>query len=160
MNTEKTIEKIKNIDWEEYNGPEYFSPSEVIESLCHLVLLTEDHQKPDVYNSVLFAIGNNHAGTYYPVIREALHFILEVAVEGDSEVARNCALDILTDLYMSFVPDTDESTKFTAAELKGFVEKEMKGYEPVFLEILSAGKDSERNLNLILDILDAIKKRS
>ena len=154
MNTHKTIEKIKTIDWAEYNGPEYFSPAEVVESLCQLVLLTEDHLRQTVYDRVLFAIGNNHAGTYYPVIREALDFILEVAVEGASEVARNCALDILTDLYLSFVPDTGMSTKFTAAGLKEFVEKRIKSYEPFFLEILRTEKESERNLKLIKGITD------
>lgn len=57
-----------------------------------------------ITSDVLFAIGNNHRGTYYPISRKALPFIVQIALYGNHVVARNCAINILIDLFY-FCPD-------------------------------------------------------
>src|SRR5262245_44878520 len=56
------------------------------------------------YHQVLYAFGNNHAGTYYPVALVAVPFLLEIAAHG-GPWARVGALDILVDLTGSFEPE-------------------------------------------------------
>jgi len=46
---------------------------------------------------VLSAIGNNHSGTYYPVVLEVLNFI--IAFPYMEIMIRNCAINILIELF-------------------------------------------------------------
>jgi hypothetical protein len=56
------------------------------------------------YNAFLFAVGNNHAGTYFPIVIDTLPFLEEIIREG-SMLARNATLDALIDLVGAFEPD-------------------------------------------------------
>ena len=38
-------EKIKNTDWSQYSGPEYYSPEELVEALNHLARHDESKAK-------------------------------------------------------------------------------------------------------------------
>ena len=58
----------------------------------------------EITNDVIDSIGNNHAGSYYPAVRDALPLIVHVALQGNHAVSRNCAINILIDLYR-FYPD-------------------------------------------------------
>lgn len=53
---------------------------------------------------MLFALGNDHAGTYYPVVLAALPFLGAILREGGL-AARLRTLDVLLDLRGSFEPE-------------------------------------------------------
>jgi hypothetical protein len=48
--------------------------------------------------------GNDHAGTYYPVVLSVVPFLAEILREGE-ETARLITLDVLLDLLASFHPE-------------------------------------------------------
>jgi len=104
-----------------------------------------------VCSTLLFAIGNDHSGSYYPVAREALPFIIEVALYGNHLVARNCAVNILIDLYY-FGPhvcrydDADELMEYVKSTIRGVIEK----HREVFLKLISL---DIRNKALIENLL-------
>ncbi len=120
MNKDLLISEVNNIDWPSYAGPDYYDYKSVPVTLRRLILLNEENNFDSVYNSVLFAIGNNHCGSYYPAIIDALPIIFTVATTGDSEISRNCALLILTDLYRSFCPEIGQYDKITEDKLNTF----------------------------------------
>ena len=102
---ENILECIKSIDWANFKGPEYYNPQKVIESLSKLTVLIDEKTGRDASNSVLFAIGNNHAGTYYPAIEKALGIIIEIAISSNYEISRYYSLDMLIDIYSGFESD-------------------------------------------------------
>src|SRR4051794_16343949 len=83
--------------------PSSNKPGEVAQALEALAHCTEaNHQ--DVYHRLLSATGNNHAGSYYPVVVPAIAFLGEILEEG-SPVAKVTTLDVLMDLLASFGPE-------------------------------------------------------
>jgi hypothetical protein len=56
------------------------------------------------YQRVLYAFGNNHAGTYYPVVLPALPFLGQILTAG-TDRARDATLAVLYDPLASFQPE-------------------------------------------------------
>ncbi|MEJ2610210.1 MAG: hypothetical protein P8179_09010 [Candidatus Thiodiazotropha sp.] len=77
MTDQRIKERIKGVNLSEYLGPEYYSPDRLIESLVELSKYDTNNAKYGLDNKVLFALGNNHAGTYYPTILGATDIIIE-----------------------------------------------------------------------------------
>jgi hypothetical protein len=156
----KRLEKeINEINWSEYNGPVYYDPKKVSGNLVELIHLKDEDQNLNVYNKVLYSIGNNHCGSYYKAIFMALKYIILTAIEGNSETARNCSLNLLTDLYISFYPDANEYTsKLERDKLYNFVQNEIRSISIKLQQRLNDKEESERNKKLITDFLNPIKK--
>jgi hypothetical protein len=53
-------------------------------------------------------VGNNHAGTYYPVVLDVVPFLKEILDEG-TDCARTLVLGVLLDLIDTFEPDADHA---------------------------------------------------
>jgi hypothetical protein len=121
------IDKIKNVDWASYKGPDYYDPDELLEALLHLYEYNESKAKNGLDNKVLFTIGNNHAGTYYPAIIEAADLLIEIEKSAKSEDARKCANGILNNLYY-FEPELGGYIGHSCEELAIFVEKKLRVY--------------------------------
>ena len=148
-------EKIKAINWTDYEPySEYYDPKKAMEALLKLSVLENDKENANTYNSVLSSIGNNHAGTYYPVIRGAIGIITEIALDENSEVARNCALEIICDLCFSFEPETGNYNIYSE-ELENFVQEHIKA----FTEEINIESESERNQKLIMELIEYFKKQ-
>ena len=151
------VEQIKSVDWGKFKGIEYYEPNDVAPALIALVNLDDDNCNEDIYNQVLFAIGNNHGGTYYSAIQEALRFILITAIDGNSEVSRNCALEMVTDIYCAFGPELTQETFHLYDKLKSNVKKEVEELYPKLMELASLKSESQRNRKLALDLIGAIE---
>ena len=177
------IEKVNITDWQKFDYYYYFNyrcdsinsfaetvPPTLIalalvdeesdELLCMEVLERLGKSRTDfianalIGSNVRFAIGNDHASSYYPVTREALPFIIEVAVGGNHIVARACAINTLIDLYY-FCPDvcpdelSDELMKFVKEAIRNMVEEHRDNF-------LRLAIDDARTKSLISDLLDII----
>lgn len=149
INENEFIGKVSQINWGQFKGPEYYNPNDIIISLTNLVNLRNEDEKRSVYNDVLFAVGNNHAGTYYPVIVDVLPLIIMLLKSSRYELVRNCILEILSDWYYCFEPELGTFTTKTAKELEDFVKTHIKN-----LVTETKWNESERNMTLILDFID------
>ena len=152
------IDKVSSINWPQYSGPEYYNAMKVPEALYQLVRLDREENRDATYNIVLNAIGNNHCGTYYPAVIDAINFIIDTALNNDSEVARNCALDMMIDLYCTFSPELGSYNFLSFDEVeKAFTSK----FEFVLdkLKILSTSNtESTRNKKLAEELVDEISE--
>ena len=98
------ISRIEAIHWSEYAQPEWNNSRSVPDALAQLIGAADAESGSFAYDSFLFAVGNNHAGTYYPVLIAAMPFVEEVAVRGPRWPQRS-ALSVLNDLFGSFHPE-------------------------------------------------------
>ena len=114
--------RLRSIDWPKYSGPEHYRPQELIASVLELFQLTEPDHLNKVYNRVLSAVGNNHAGTYYPAILEAMNFIDEIATNKRHEHASHVASEVLIDLRESFHAEVGSYREHTAGQIEHFVQ--------------------------------------
>ncbi|MBW8182161.1 hypothetical protein [Shewanella nanhaiensis] len=129
MNTESIINKLESIDWSQYCGPEYYDPDTVTPALLSLLYLENPSEANDVGDKLLFSIGNNHAGTYYPAILSALEIIIEIEQESKESIRKTCAGAVLGDLS-SFEPDPDlgNYSGTTLEELLKYAQNKLEPY--------------------------------
>lgn len=172
LDLEEYSNAVDSIDWKEFDGSEYYNPDRLSKALKTLAAIdTADlnqsisiefgHipnllQNNKVCNEVLFAVGNNHAGTYYPATVKAIEFIIQVAINGNNGISRNCALNILIDLF-HFWPELGDYKENSADEIKAIVNTKILGIKPQLL--LLAVRDSE-NKAVILDLIESLNENS
>ena len=151
-------ERLELINWEKYNGPKNYKWEEVPNSLLSLLELSEEKDNEPFYHWFLFVIGNNHRGTYYPVIIEVLPIIMEILFVNNKEVVRNCILEILTDLYMSFGPELGEYKELDGATILKWVADEVIVNQDNFKRLLENQEESKRNKELLKGIVKEIQE--
>jgi hypothetical protein len=120
-------EKIRSVRWEQYAGPEYYRPGELEEALIDLANFDQSRARHGLEDKVLFAVGNNHAGTYYPAILEATDILIEIEQESKTPESRECARAILTDLYY-FCAEVGTYTGHSAEQIESFVRGKLESY--------------------------------
>jgi hypothetical protein len=103
-----------------------------------------------VVHNVLSAIGNDHCGVYYSVARQSLPFIVQIALYGNHVVARNCAINILIDLYYFCPEGSDEKLGHYVKEVIETTVTENRG------DFIQFALDDKRNKSLIENLLDII----
>jgi hypothetical protein len=142
---------IDEVDWTNYDQPEWNEPNSVPSALLALAMCENE----DVYTRLLSALGNNNAGTYFPVAIPAVT-ILGIVVSRGEVCARMPALCVLEEYAAgSFCPEP------TYKELFGEMRKKLVGLRPIISEIVS--HESVRDLGereLAKELLDALDKLS
>jgi hypothetical protein len=102
------LEAVDQISWTSYAGSEDYNPSEPPRAFRRLVSAQDKSDAEDAYDEMLFAIGNNHRGSYYAAARSAVPLLVQAAVTL-SGWPRSAAVEILTDLTLSFGPADGET---------------------------------------------------
>ena len=156
----KNIQKeINRIGWKSFSGPEYYEPDRVSGALSSLISLKKESLNDEVYNDVLSAIGNNHAGTYYPAVQKALKYIIQTAISGNTEIAKNCALNILIDLYASFCPEIGNYNLVNSEELEQKVLNIIEASKEKLNNFINDELESSRNRQLAKELLDYVAEK-
>jgi hypothetical protein len=150
------MEMLKDLDlveWSSYPIPDYQPPGRVPAALRFLAS-PDQWAERDVGSEFRFAVGNDHAGTYFPVVLAALPFILEIILNGPPE-ARNAALAIVEDLTY-FQPEYGfeviQKADGEPADLEGLFRAELSGWRQALeqLAALPEYEDSREMLHLLL----------
>jgi hypothetical protein len=90
-------------EWGRHAQPSWNASGEVPAALRALAD-PGDLDRQRAYHRLLYALGNDHAGTYFPVVVPAIRALGAILRDG-SLVARLRALDALVDLVGSFWPE-------------------------------------------------------
>lgn len=97
------LERLAEVDWSREAQPTWNAPDEIVRALRAIAEATAE-SRDDAYSRMLYALGNNHAGTYFPIVLQVVPFLGEILRDG-SEAARLVTLDVLVDLLGSFAPE-------------------------------------------------------
>ena len=97
------LDGLESVRWDLEVQPPANAKDEVGASLRALAVASPDTSQ-EAYSRMLYALGNNHAGTYYPVALAAVPF-LGAILRGGGPTARLRTLDVLVDLIGSFAPE-------------------------------------------------------
>jgi hypothetical protein len=117
--------KLDLVEWASFPQPEWNRPGAVPAALLAIASASSDSEARSAYNRLLFATGNNHAGTYYPVVLEVIPFLGEIWLHGEL-FPRLCTLDALIDLTGSFVPERGHETVRVADGSSASLERELR----------------------------------
>jgi len=168
MKLEQFTSAVENIDWQSFSDSPYYNPARIPSALVCLFLADKESQdgiytsenfsdmnialllNAAIANDVLFAIGNNHRGIYYNAVQKALPFIVQVVLYGNHEVARNCAMNILIDLYYFC---SDNGSVELERYVKSTIEKTILDNRDSFIKF---ALDFERNESLIENLISIV----
>jgi len=90
--------------WSRWPRPEWVSLSDVRSAVDAVGSVSTEQQRHEAYNLLLGRIGNNHAGTYFPIVVPVMRYASTI-LDGDNELARLCIMDVMIDLLESFEPE-------------------------------------------------------
>ena len=121
--------RVRSVNWKKYKGPDYYDPERPPEVLLALNRQTNPKDESRIYNDVLSVIGNNHGGTYYPAILDALDFIVEIADQVDNNISARTATEILIDWVNSFCPEIGSYSGHSSVEIEAFVKDRAKQFK-------------------------------
>jgi hypothetical protein len=127
MHIKSLKEEIDNVDWSTFNGPLNYDAQAVSLALNSLIDLKDSSRAQEVGNKLIYALGNNHEGVYYPAVIKALDILIKIEKNTISKACRICALAVLNDLYY-FEPDVEGYGDCTAEDLKNFVTAKLLPY--------------------------------
>lgn len=118
---EERLEKISQIDWLQYSGSGFATPQQVIQALTDLLTVSDKAATDRVYEQLMHAVAHDQSGAYFPVMLDALPFILFAALQPHNPVASNIALCFLWDIYYCFWGALEGYTGCSERELDEFV---------------------------------------
>lgn len=124
---ENLKEEINRVDWSGFDGPASYDAKKIPAVLNALMELDSSELAESVANKLVYAIGNDHAGVYYPAVIKVLDYIIAIEKNTQNKACKTCALAILNDLYY-FEPDVDGYHGCTADELRNFVKDKLRPY--------------------------------
>lgn len=84
--------------------PEWNTPESVSTALEDVIKTCDEKSSSLAYNRLLYAVGNNHAGTYFPIILAVMPCLESILRAGERWPQRT-VIQILIDLFSSFVPE-------------------------------------------------------
>jgi len=100
------FESLNEVKWAEAPQPKWNSPTEVPEALRALSNIEDEMDAQRAYHRLLYALGNDHAGTYYPVALWVVPFLGET-LHHERPLVRETTLSVLLDLVGSFEPEPE-----------------------------------------------------
>jgi len=159
--TEQTLKMIDTVDWSSYPQPEWNNPHDVPAALQALAHADSDAAAQEAYDRVLGALGNNHAGTYYPVVLPAVPFLGKIVKDGPVW-ARVGALDALIELLTSFEPEpgfeTVKNPDGTTTRLTAAVQGSAAQLAPSLEHIRVSAQAHERERKLAAQLAGILAK--
>jgi hypothetical protein len=87
-----------------YPQPEWNGPHSLSDALTSVAQACDKESSLRAYNDLLYAIGNNHAGTYYPVVLAVIPKVDEILLVGKAW-PQYTVLEVLIDLCSCFQPE-------------------------------------------------------
>jgi hypothetical protein len=150
------LETVDRIEFSRRQRPSHAVPGETSAALKALAFAESDAAAERAYHRVLFAVGNDHCGSYFPIVLDAIPYLGEI-LRGGTPHARARALDVLIDLVGSFGPDPDVVTQdgVRPDDLPDLLRERIEGFRPT-LEILRADPSAPHVQALARDLLSQL----
>ncbi|RDZ29375.1 hypothetical protein [Lysobacter silvisoli] len=96
--------RVAAVDWNAYARPPWSDAAQLRAALSTALHADGRSGVERAYGALLNAVGNNHAGTYWPVAVPLLPWLGELMAHG-SIWSRRAALEVFVDLAGSFEPE-------------------------------------------------------
>ena len=135
-----------------YPQPEWNTPDSVSMALEAATNARDKESSQSAYNKFLYSIGNNHAGTYYPVVLTTFTDIEAILRFGKSWPQRT-VIEALIDLLISFEPEPGQEV-FRDHLLSEAVRERIFGLKQYFLHIATGNDVAAASAKDILKHMD------
>src|SRR4051812_49042417 len=140
------------VDCSAYPQPDWNGPESVSIALEHVVRARDAESSSFAYNRLLYALGNNHAGTYYPVVLAVMPYFEAILCRGEPWSQRT-VLETLIDLCTSFMPDPGHET-FQGVSLSTMLRERIIDLKPHLAPLATGNSVTTKSAQDLLDCLD------
>jgi hypothetical protein len=153
------LESLSHIDWAAFAQPAGNRTDTVPRALLKLNAVTSEEEGTEAYHEFLFAVGNDHAGTYYPVVVPTIQFLGEIVAESD-DCRAGAALEALTDLAVSFQPESGHehvrSATGAQVSVRDVLAQEIRHLSATLAAVAGESARSSTTRSLASDLLNAL----
>ena len=143
---------MRPLNLSNFPQPESNDSSSVEAALDAIRNAEDESTANEAYDAFLWAVGNNHAGTFYPVVLGVLPEIEQILISGNGW-AQRAAIESLIDLGGSFVPEEGYENYLGASvqeTLKAFTQSMSRHIAP-----LANGNDAlAKSATDLLELID------
>lgn len=143
---------MRPLNLDHFPQPESNDPGSVEAALEALWSACDEPSAIEAYDAFLWAMGNNHAGTFYPVVLGVLPEIEQLLVSG-KPWAQRATIEALIDLGGSFAPEEGYETYLGGSvqgTLRAFIHS-MRGH----IAPLAIGDDARAKSAIdLLELID------
>jgi hypothetical protein len=140
------------VDFNAYPQPQWNDPDTVSVALAHGINAHNEESSWAAYDRLLYAVGNNHAGTYFPVVL-AVFPSLEVILRDGTPWPRHTVLQVLIDLFSSFQPDPGHDVS-QEASLLAAVRHRIVSLKPYLASLTVDNGITNKSAQELLNCLD------
>lgn len=140
-------------DFSHFPQPESNESSSIEDALEALRNAHDLDSAEEAYDKFLWSVGNNHAGTFYPVVLAVLPQVEHILKDGGSW-AKRAAMESLIDLCGSFIPENGHALYLGLSvqeALQAFVHSIRPQVAPLVHETGSLSQSASDLLELIDD---------
>ncbi len=142
-------------DLDTYPQPEGNDPGSLPAALKALEHAHDEASALEACDRFLWTVGNNHAGTFYPIVLAALPQIEQILVDG-GVWPRQAALEALIDLGGPFVPEQGHDTHLgvpVQAALRQFI----RSMRPHIVPLARTGTVLCRSAEDLVELIDDLE---
>lgn len=132
--------------------PEWNGPDSVSAALEEVMQAHDVDSSSSAYNKLLHALGNNHAGTYFPVVLAVMPALEKILRSGKPWPQRT-VLEALIDLFASFQPDPAHEC-FEGASLSAALRARILALKPLPGSLSSDNPMTNKSAEDLLHCLD------
>jgi hypothetical protein len=151
------LKQFHAAQWRNYAQPEWNTETTVAEALSSVCEVSDSTSSSAAYDKLLYAVGNNHAGTYYPVVLAIMPLLDELLCVGGPWSVRT-VLEALIDLSGSFQPEPGyQVTKDLAGnpqELAHMFKESVRRLRPSLEHLAAGGQFNSESAKELLNGLD------
>lgn len=152
------LDHIEIPDLSSFSQPAW-NDSQAIPTAFAAVLSANDLETSEsAYHCLLYAIGNDHAGTYHSVALGLLP-VLERVLRVGGPWSQHAVLDVLTDLFAAFKPEPGQEL-YSGASLEELIRWMIIELAPVLSGVERVGGVASRGAKELLDLIrDALAEQ-
>lgn len=139
-------------DHDAYPQPQWNGPGSVSAALQEVMRARDVESSAAAYNELLQVLGNNHAGTYFPVVLAVMP-ALEKILQSGKPWPQRTVLEALIDLLTSFHPDPAHES-FKGASLSAALRERILALKPLLGSLSSDNPMTNKSAQDLLRCLE------
>jgi hypothetical protein len=143
---------MPSVDFSYFPQPESNHSNSVSKSLDAIRNAHDDASAHEAYDEFLWAMGNNHAGTYYPVVLAVLPHVEQILTDGGLW-AQRAAMESLIDLGGTFAPEEGHQT-YLGASVQETLREFIRSLRPRFALLVGAPDARAKSASELIDLID------
>jgi hypothetical protein len=132
--------------------PDWNEPDSVELALKALRDARDEESAVDATDRFLWSVGDNEAGSFYPVVLDALPAIAQILAEGGAW-SQQAAIETLIDLAGTFAPEEGHETHEGAAVLDS-IRTFVRSMRSVLAPLAGAGDARARSAGELIELID------